>query len=62
MCYVARYFWAVVLYFSERFQLVSVGCDGRILVWQLNPHQKTLRLTDGYSPSYLFVHLLRLKN
>jgi len=29
-------------------QLVSVGCDGRILIWQLNQHQKVLRLIDGF--------------
>jgi len=40
--------------FCDWFQLVSVGCDGRILVWQLQQHQKVLRLTDGYLPSYLF--------
>jgi len=34
---------------------VSVGCDGRILIWQLSQHQKTLRLADGYLPSYLFM-------
>jgi len=30
------------------FQLVSVGSDGRILVWQLNQHQKQLHLVDGF--------------
>jgi len=34
--------------FCHWFQLVSVGYDGRILVWQLNQHQKQLRLVDGF--------------
>lgn len=33
---------------GQKYHLVSVGCDGRILIWQLYQHQQAMKLVDGF--------------
>ncbi|XP_013407902.1 WD repeat-containing protein 34 [Lingula anatina] len=33
---------------GKKFNIVSISSDGKILVWQIFPHQQALRLIDGF--------------